>query len=85
MTVLAGASYRIAGPLRLGLESVAQDLEEISVAEAEQGCAWSRARAGARARRSVALDWGGARLWAIFELAFHAGSRVDRVRILRMP
>jgi hypothetical protein len=38
--VFAGASYGVAGPVRLGVESFAQDLEELSSDGAEGGARW---------------------------------------------
>ena len=43
--VMLGASYKVAGPLRAGVEYVAQDLEgALDSEEAEGGCATSRGR-----------------------------------------
>ena len=79
VTILAGASYRIAGPLRLGLESVAQDLEEISEAEAEQGM---RLVAGP----SLALELADRSLWIGagpgFGLSSSSPSTLGRVSIV---
>jgi hypothetical protein len=40
LKIVVGASYAVAGPLRLGVESLAQDVEEVSFNGAENGARW---------------------------------------------
>jgi hypothetical protein len=40
LMIIVGASYAVSGPLRLGLESLAQDIEEVSSNGAENGARW---------------------------------------------